>query len=103
MSGRGLPELGRLLGHADRRIRLEAQLALAGKGKAALPTLTAVASAGQPRNRLARLHALWGLGIVGRSAPEALRGVQGLLGDADAEVRAQAARVLGDGKAVAAL
>src|SRR5262249_6778457 len=37
------------------------------------------------------------------SAPEALKGVQGLLGDADAEVRAQAARVLGDGKVVAAL
>jgi quinoprotein glucose dehydrogenase len=87
-------ELAKLLGHADMRVRQEAQFALAAKGKDAVPTLARSASAGT--NQLARLHAVWGLGQVGRTDAQAVRApLRALLKDDDAEVRAQAARVLG--------
>jgi quinoprotein glucose dehydrogenase len=72
---------------------MAAQFELAGRRDEA--TLAAVAL--QPGPRLARLHAIWGLGQIG-TADRALP----LLGDADAEARAQAARVLGDGRVAAA-
>ena len=49
-------------------------------------------------NRLARLHAIWGLGQIGRKDAAAYKALLPLLNDADAEVRAQAAKVLGEGK-----
>ena len=58
-------------------------------------------SAGRSRaNRpLARLHAIWGLGQVGPADAAALEtAMVALLDDADAEVRAQAARVLGEAR-----
>jgi quinoprotein glucose dehydrogenase len=99
-------ELARLLGHADQRIRLRAQWALAARPDAAAQFL-AVAKSGAG---LARLHGLWGLGHVARlagyrdaAAPaQVLAPLLALLGDKDPEVRAQAAKVLGDGKVSAA-
>jgi quinoprotein glucose dehydrogenase len=86
-------ELAKLLEHTDQRIRQEAQFALADKGSASVPVFAAVAGKGHPR--LARLHAIWGLGQIGYKFPEALRHVAALLLDEDAEVRAQAAKVIG--------
>ena len=53
------------LAHPDQRIRLEAQFEFARRGELSFPTLQGVAmdSTGAP---LARLHALWGLGQLGR-------------------------------------
>jgi quinoprotein glucose dehydrogenase len=82
-------ELAKLLGHKDQRIRLQAQWALATKSEAA-ETFLAVAKTGT--DPLARLHGIWGLGHIAR-----LAGYK----TAD-EVRAQTAKVLGEGKAVAA-
>ena len=88
-------ELARLLAHPDMRIRLEAQFELAGRGDAAAEPFAAVAK--KPgTNPLARLHAIWGLGQIGRKAPAALKPVLPLLADPDDEVRAQAAKVVGD-------
>ncbi len=78
------------------RVRQEAQFALAAKGAAAIATLASRAKAGN--DRLARIHAIWGLGQVGRTAPAALEKVAPLLDGEDAEVRAQAAKVLGDAR-----
>jgi quinoprotein glucose dehydrogenase len=87
-------ELAKLLGHADMRVRQEAQFALAAKGKNAAPTLARSASEGT--SQLARLHAIWGLGQVGRTDPKAVaEPLRALLKDKDDEVRAQAARALG--------
>ena len=61
-------ELARLLAHRDMRVRLEAQWELAErslKQEAAYDALSAVAAKG---SGLARLHAVWGLGQVARSA-----------------------------------
>jgi quinoprotein glucose dehydrogenase len=89
---RPVPELVKLLDHPDMRVRQEAQFALAAKGKQAIPVFAEVAKSG--KNQLARLHAIWGLGQVGRRDEQALAPVLPLLKDADPAVRIQAVRVL---------
>jgi quinoprotein glucose dehydrogenase len=88
-------ELFKLLGQADQRVRQEAQFALVRKGAAAQARLEQTARSAP--SSLARIHAIWGLGMLLRE-----RGARGseklvaLLSDRDEEIRAQAARVLGD-------
>jgi quinoprotein glucose dehydrogenase len=96
MIHRPINELAHLLEHPDMRVRQEAQFALAERGPKGEAAFTQIARSG--KNQLARLHALWGLGQVARQHPEALRPVVSLLSDRDPEVRAQAARVLGNGR-----
>ncbi len=98
---RSVKELARLLEHADKRIRQQAQLELASRGSPEALTALADVARGS-KNRLARLHAIWGLGQLGRRDSSRLAPVLALLGDSDAEVRAQAARVLGEGAFAAA-
>jgi quinoprotein glucose dehydrogenase len=115
MAHRSVAELAHLLEHPDMRVRQEAQFALAEKGRGALPALVEVART--DRQQLARLHAIWGLAQIGRGAgfqpassprqagslpQEAYRPLLDLTADRDAEVRAQAAKVLGDGRVAAA-
>ena len=99
-NARPIEELGKLLGHADMRVRLGAQYALArtasGKdGESATKALGGIAQSAT--DLLARLHAIWGLGQSGRMDGNS-RGeaeiVAGLLHDPEAEVRAQAAKTL---------
>ena len=94
------PDLGRLLGHADQRIRLQAQFALAAHGEKAVEIYAATARAGSP---LARLHAIWGLGMLARTTTYSqtdpkhpMTSVLELLDDPDREVRGQAIKVLGE-------
>jgi len=93
---RTVEQLVSLLHHDDMRVRLRAQFALASRGPASAGDLTKVANADD--NQLARLHAIWGLGQIGRSSPQVVAPVLTLLKDEDSEVRAQAARVLGDAR-----
>jgi quinoprotein glucose dehydrogenase len=86
-------DLPALLAHADWRIRLEAQYTLAERGAAGLARLTAAANGDQA---LARRHAVWGLGQLARQDPAAVAALRPLLQHADAEVRAQALKTLGD-------
>src|SRR5262249_29933658 len=88
-------ELRKLLGHADMRVRQEAQFALVARGLDGITTLADVARVGTP---LARLHAVWGLGMIGRTNGEVSGFIPSFLKDADAEVRAQTAKVLGDAR-----
>jgi quinoprotein glucose dehydrogenase len=92
MLTRGDDELEKLLAHADMRIRQAAQFQLATKG--AVGPLTNAAQKGA--NVLARIHGVWGLGQLAGKKPEVLKTVVALLADGEGEVRAQAARVLGD-------
>lgn len=89
-------ELAKLLKHADYRVRLEAQLALANQGAAAAPLFVEVARSKD--HLLARLHAIWGLGQLGRKQPGLLSPVLELLADPEEEVRTQAAKALGEAK-----
>ncbi len=66
--------------------------------RAQTPSHTLVRVAGGDK-QLARLHAIWGLGQIGRKLPDALKPLVALLKDRDPEVRAQAAKVLGDDRA----
>ena len=75
-----------LLSHADRRIRLHAQFALADKSDPA-PFLEVLTDTQKPL--LARLHALWGLGQLRHDISSSLR-------DESPVIRAAAARLVGD-------
>src|SRR5207253_1701926 len=70
-------------------LRQAAQFALAGKGGRAV--LAKVGREG--KDPTSRLHAIWGLGQLGAESD-----VLPLLKDSDPEVRAQAAKVLGDSR-----
>jgi len=98
MSGRSDAELAKLIGHADQRVRREAQYALAAKGAPAIVLLQGIAA--KDERQLGRLHAIWALGQIGRKSAGAYQPLLALLSDSDAEVRAQAAKVLGDGRFV---
>ena len=99
---RNTDELAQLLGHADWRVRLEAQFEFAERGTASIATLAKVAAKVGPVSdrphpeRLARLHAIWGLGQLAAKNPATLASMRTLLRDSDAEVRAQALKILGD-------
>lgn len=87
-------ELRELLAHPDRRVRQAAQFALADLGDKGRDAFVSVIR--ESTNRLARLHALWGIGQLGRRKTAVADVLAPLLLQTDAEVRANAARVLGD-------
>ncbi len=84
-----------LLGHVDQRIRTEAQFEIVARGAAHVPALAQMA-ADDSADLFARLHAVWGLGMLQRDHPHALATLGFLLGNSTAEVRAQAAKLAGD-------
>ncbi len=90
-------ELVARLGHADQRVRLKAQFELAKRRKAGAFAKVA-ADAKSPK--LARIHAVWGLGQLTRYRSDAdYAPLAALLEDPDSEIRAQAAKTIGDGYA----
>ena len=111
-------ELGKLLTHADKRVRLFAQLELSRRSDA----LDLFTQATQSSNPLERLHGVWGLGIIARRGsamspsenwkkseqPAATREVRtaaskvliSLLSHNDLEVRANAIRALSEAPVV---
>lgn len=93
-SERRVPELSGLLSHPDRRIRLEAQFELAKRKE--IDALAGVAQGND--SLLARIHGLWGLGqIQEQGASEKIaKLLVSLTSDSEPEVRAQAAKLLGD-------
>ncbi len=86
--------LAALLAHPDLRVRQRAQFALVKKG--AIEALKSAAA--QTDHPLQRLHGIWGLGMAARDNDALLDAIIPLLTDADAEVRAQAAKVLADSR-----
>ncbi|MCH2101351.1 MAG: HEAT repeat domain-containing protein, partial [Planctomycetes bacterium] len=80
------------LGHVDRRVRIEAQLALTDLGESATPFLTDIAR-DDNQKQLARIHAIWALSRLGAGNI-----LTELMSDRDSEVRAQAARSVGDSR-----
>jgi putative heme-binding domain-containing protein len=79
------------LDHPALSVRLASQRALAAMGGGALGPLLARLKTATPQT--GRLHALWALDAIGTL--EARAAIRGGLGDADAEVRLQAARSAG--------
>ncbi len=84
--------LGDLLAHADQRVRLKAQFELAKRQEIDIfkKSLT------QRTNQLARVHAIWGIAQLARQDKKYATELLPILKDADPEIRAQAAKWLGD-------
>lgn len=95
---RPVAELEELLAHSDMRVRQMAQFELVKRG--AQDNLATVAAKG--KTEFARFHALWGLGQLARQDAEVGALIVPFLQDEVVEVRAQAAKVLGDAKYAAA-
>jgi len=93
-ANRETAELRELLSHSDRRVRQAAQFALADKGEDGRAVFVAVIN--ESTSQVARLHAIWGLGQLGRRDIAVAETLAPLLLQTDPEVRANAARVLGD-------
>ncbi|MDH4372357.1 MAG: PQQ-dependent sugar dehydrogenase [Verrucomicrobiota bacterium] len=96
-------ELATLLGHADRRIRLEAQWDLARRGPAVVNRLLRTAQEG---SFLARRHAVWALGQLARNDPgsamtRALQSLVPLINGPDPILARCAAQVLAENGVVA--
>ncbi len=99
---RPVDELLGLLGHRDQRVRLNAQYELAARaasGAAPAATLAdslASLAAQTSGTAFKRYHALWAIGQIARSQPAVGTRLVPLLADPDAEIRAQAAKTIGD-------
>lgn len=93
MKERPVEELSALMGHRDQRIRQAAQFELAARKESA--ALAKLLDKSLPQ--LTRIHATWGLGQLKAKEP-----LVPLLDDADAEIRAQAAKTLGSLRTVLA-
>jgi quinoprotein glucose dehydrogenase len=94
-ASRPIAELEKLLAHPDQRVRQEAELELAARGADGYAALAKAAKGSM--SLFATLHGVWGLGVACARHPAASRDpLLAALADADPEVRAQAAKVLGE-------
>lgn len=82
------------LGHIDRRIRQNAQFELATRGRSVSEELLETARSSP--NEFARLHALWAISQLIRNEKAEPIVLSEFLNDTDPEIRAQAARLIGD-------
>jgi quinoprotein glucose dehydrogenase len=112
MEKKSIDELVKLLGHPHRQVRMEAQLALAAKGRPVFRQLVEFVK--NPKvERVARLHALWACGMEMRRWEDDGAGGQiktftnaydrdldsllTLVKDADSEIRANLITIFADG------
>ena len=92
---RSAADLATLLRHVDMRVRQKAQFELVRRGDAQ----TLLAAAKEPAHKPARIHGIWGLAQLARTGKDGAKTatlLTPLLTDADAEIRAQAAKMIGD-------
>jgi len=87
-----LDQLSNLLNYADQRVRLKAQFELVNR-MASDRLMNAI---NQRTNQLARVHGVWGMGQLIEKNRNLGDQLIPLLKDEDVELRAQAAKVLGD-------
>ena len=114
MDKRSNEDLGKLLEHRDLRVRQAAQFALAEKGSTATPIF---GQALKSSVQLARIHAIWGIGQIAHDLAfhdmnaeardknlakpwddKTLGELLPMIVDKDAEVVAQALKIMGDGR-----
>ncbi|MEZ4775815.1 MAG: HEAT repeat domain-containing protein [Bacteroidia bacterium] len=87
-------DLAAFLHHEDKRIRQKAQFALVAKGREGNVVFKNALSIENPQ--LARVHAIWGIAQLAQQEQGLAESLQPLLADNDPEIRAQAARWLGE-------
>ncbi len=87
-------KLSDLLKHADMRIRQKSQFELATRGEKGLAVFQQNIS--QTENQLARVNSIWGVSQFARKDLKHAQILIPLLNDSDPEIRAQAAKWIGD-------
>jgi putative membrane-bound dehydrogenase-like protein len=102
---RSTADVSALLRHVDMRIRQKAQFELVRRGDVQ-PLLAAAAPGDRgprsdqaPAHKLSRIHGIWGVAQLARTGKDGAKHaalLTPLLTDADAEIRAQAAKMIGD-------
>jgi putative membrane-bound dehydrogenase-like protein len=98
LSSRSATELRIMMRHLDLRVRQRAQFELVRRRDIDALVFTAL----QDSEPLARIHAVWGMGQLARADPRHAAQIARFLRDPDPELRAQAAKMLGDARASAA-
>ncbi|MDQ4139250.1 MAG: HEAT repeat domain-containing protein, partial [Bacteroidota bacterium] len=93
-SPRNENDLGELLKNPDMRVRQKAQFELVKRGEKGSKILQKYIK--QTGNQLARVHGIWGISQLARQNKQYARLLLPLLKDKDPEIRAQAAKWLGD-------
>lgn len=91
---KNVDELGEILKNADMRVRQKAQFELVKRGAKGSETFQK--SLKQTTHQLARVHAIWGISQLARQDKKYAELLLPLLKDSDPEIRAQAAKWLGD-------
>lgn len=86
--------LSGLLTHADMRVRQKSQFELAKRGEEGVEIFKKAIN--QTSNQLARVHGIWGTAQLARENADHAKTLIPLLKDQDPEIRAQAAKWLGD-------
>jgi quinoprotein glucose dehydrogenase len=89
-----LRELNDLLKHADMRVRQKAQFELVNRGNDGLEVLKQAVL--QKDHQLARVHGIWGISQFARKDIKNAEFLVRFLDDSDPEIRAQAAKWIGD-------
>jgi putative heme-binding domain-containing protein len=89
-----MEKLNDLLRHADMRVRQKAQFEIVERGNDGLDVLRATLE--QKDHQLARVHAIWGISQFARKKIEHAKLLVPSLNDSDPEIKAQAARWIGD-------
>lgn len=89
-------QLSDMLKHEDMRVRQKAQFELADRGKEGMQVFEKIIA--QKENQLARVNSIWGISQFARKDLKNASVLLPLLKDADPEIRAQAAKWLGDVK-----
>jgi len=87
-------KLGELLKHEDMRVRQKAQFELAKNGSKGLKIFEKYLE--QKENQLARVHSIWGISQFARKDIKNASILLPYVKDSDPEIRAQAARWMGD-------
>ncbi len=87
-------KLGELLKHEDMRVRQKAQFELAENGSKGLKIFEKYLE--QKENQLARVHSIWGISQFARKDLKNASILLPYVKDSDPEIRAQAARWMGD-------
>lgn len=89
-----ISKLGELLKHTDMRVRQKAQFELANRGDDGLEVFEK--SLAQKEHQLARVHSIWGISQFARKDLKHAALLVPYLKDRDPEIRAQAAKWIGD-------